>query len=383
MIQSPPATRVALLAALAGAVVCALGAVTQPMAFWPTWTTATVFWVGAAIGCLAIGLLHPLSGGNWGWGMGRELHAGLGVMPVMGLALLVLGLGAPHVYPWAQESAHETLNPNQFRFLAPQYVLLRTVVSWVLWSGMAYWLVRNFFLGAPRGLFMASARLAAFGMIALWLTASFAAIDGIMAITPGWSSSLFGMLQIVGFAGTGMSLLIIMRYAVKRDTLTDPEQTGVTHDLGNLLLAFTMVWSYLAFSQYLIIWSGDLPQEVSWYVDRRTSGWKAVAIALILFHFVAPLALLVSRDVKRHPKRLALVAGLILAMQLVDHVWTILPSFHETGVMSFVYLAASWVTLGGLWWNAVGRLWKRLPEVNLAVAFADDPLEAAQPEKVT
>lgn len=382
MIQSPPATRVPLLAALAGAVVCALGAVTQPDAFWPSWTTATVFWVGGTLGCLAIGLLHPLSGGNWGWGMGRELHAGLGAMPVMGLAILLLVLGAPHVYPWATESAHDVLNPKQLRFLAPQYVLLRTAVSWVIWSGLAWWLVGAFRRAAPRGIFIASARLAAFGMIALWITASFAAIDGIMSITPDWSSSLFGMLQIVGFAGTGMSLLLILRYAVKRDTLTDPEQTGVTHDLGNLLLAFTMVWSYLSFSQYLIIWAADLPQEVQWYYARRTPGWKAVAIALILFHFVAPLALLVSRDVKRHPKRLAMVACLILTMQLVDHLWTILPSFH-TGVMSFVYLAASWVTLGGLWWNAVARLWNRLPEVNLAAAFADDPLEAAQTEKVT
>jgi hypothetical protein len=176
-----------------------------------------------------------------------------------------------------------------------------------------------------------------------------------MSLAPHWFSTMYGVLFIVGWTLSALSFtIVLMARLASEPPMSEAVGPRTVHDLGKLLLTFTMLWAYVNFSQFLIIWSGNVSEETPFYVQRLHGGWGVVAVVLLLFHFVLPFALLLSRPLKRSARALALVAGLMLVMQLVDLYWLIGPDLltqgHGHAVLSLHWMdLAAVLGLGGLW----------------------------------
>jgi hypothetical protein len=182
------------------------------------------------------------------------------------------------------------------------------------------------------------------------LTATFASIDWIMSLDPHWFSTIYGMVFIVGQGLTTLAFMItVALFLGERGPLAAVMTPERIHDLGNLLLAFVMLWAYIAFSQFLIIWSGNLPEEIPWYLHRGRGGWEWIALFLIVFHFAIPFLLLLSRETKRRVRMLLAVAAGLVLIRLVDLFWLVAPSFHHAGVRIHWLDFVAPVALGGIW----------------------------------
>jgi hypothetical protein len=305
-----------------------------PETFLPSYLVAYVFWVGIALGCLGLTMLHHLVGGSWGLIVRRPMEAG--GMTLLPLAVLFapLALGISRLYPWARPAfADDPVQKVKVQYLNPSFFVIRTAVYFGIWIVFALLLRRLSAAQDARGDHAPSRRLEAIsgpGLALLFLAGSFAAIDWMMSLEPHWFSTIYGALVCVSEA---LSTLAMMTAVVIFLSAKKPMDEAVTqdrlHDLGNLMLAFTMLWAYMSFAQYLIIWSGNLPEEIPWYLRRTRGGWQWVALALALFHFFLPFFVLLFRESKRQSRLLIRVAFLVLAMHWLDLVWLIVPASSD------------------------------------------------------
>jgi hypothetical protein len=190
------------------------------------------------------------------------------------------------------------------------------------------------------------------GIVVFILTVTFASFDWVMSLDPEWFSTIFGLLFVAAWTLSAFSFVIVVMVLLRdRGALAGVLQPRHFHDLGKLMLAFVMLWAYFAFSQYLIIWSGNIPEETKWYLYRQRGGWGWVGILLVLLHFALPFLLLLSRDLKRRGRLLARVALMIFAMRFIDLFWIVVPTFAENRGhfrMSWMDIAAP-LGIGGLW----------------------------------
>ena len=359
----------------------------NPSRFYQAYLFGYLFWVGIALGCLSLLMLHHLAGGRWGFVIQRPLEAGVRTLPLMALLFLPLLLGLRDLYVWARPevvAAQEILRHKQ-AYLNAAAFFGRAVAYFAIW------------IGAGTVLTMLSARrdqgaeigpltrrmlvLSGPGLLLYGLTVTFAAVDWVMSLEPLWFSSIFGVVFIVGQSLAGLAFVIVAAVLLSgREPLRDAITPQQFHDLGNLLLAFVMLWAYIAFSQYLIIWSGNLPEEIPWYINRLQGGWGVLAVILIVFHFVVPFLLLLSRSTKRRAKVLVLVAAGILAMRFVDLFWLTAPAFHPKSLgLHWMDLLLP-IGLGGIWLAAF--LWhlKRrplLPQHDPRFAAGAEPVHGA------
>jgi hypothetical protein len=350
----------------AAALISAAGVFLNPTQFYQSYLMAYMWCLGATLGCLALGMVHQLSGGAWGVVIRREIGAATRVIPVLTLLFLPIVFGMRHLYPWtdpAVVAGDEILKHKQL-YLNTPFFLMRAVLYFLVWNGLAFFLNR-WSLAQDESADPTLARrmqgLSAAGLMGYGLTITFASFDWLMSLEPRWYSTIYGVLIIGGQGLTALAFLIAaLVWLARRPPLDRIVGREHFHDLGNLMLAFVMLWAYFSFSQYLIIWSGNLPEEIAWYLHRLQTGWRAVGIALMLFHFAVPFVLLLSRAVKREGGMLVKVAIGILIIRLVDLFWLVAPEFHHDGV------SVSWldvtvpVALGGIWlgcfvWQLRGR----------------------------
>ncbi|MFN7999756.1 MAG: hypothetical protein U0X75_01925, partial [Acidobacteriota bacterium] len=235
---------------------------------------------------------------------------------------------------------------------------LRTAVYFALWLGLAFTL-RKFSRqqdeNADMGAVQRAQNWSGPGFLFYGLAVTFAAIDWIMSLDLEWFSTIFGMLTIAGQGVLSIAFLIwILVILGKREPMAHVYQPKHFHDLGKLQLALVMVWAYFSFSQLLIIWAGNLPEEIPWYLERFKGPWRYIGMALIFLHFLLPFLLLLSRDLKRDARRLKLVAALLIVMRIVDLLWLIVPEFehggqHHTSPAGYVTYVAAVIGLGGIW----------------------------------
>lgn len=344
-------------------VVSLVGLWQRPTAFWAAYLTAVVFWLSVSLGCLGTALLHSLTGGRWGEAVGRELRAGLAPLAVGLLAVVPLAFGASAIYPGAASEGETVLNAHQRTYFTPVMIGGRIALYAVVWGGLSAWLLwahnryREHYASAV------GQRKAALGLLAFWLTVTFASVDGLMSLTPGWASSMFPLMAVVGTGIAGLAFVVVVRgLTLSRDNPTERQRRDM-HDLGNMLQAYNMMWTYLAFSQYLITWSGDIADEVQWYFDRRNPVTNVVAVALFLLHFVVPFLLLLSRDLKRNPRKLAAVAGLLLVMRLLADAWIVLPPTGADAAWGAALVVCNVVVIGAAWLSVFFATRRRLPEL--------------------
>ena len=344
-----------LIAGGVGAAVSLAGLFFDVRQFLQSYLMAYMLCLGVTLGCLALGMVHQLSGGAWGVVIRRPIGAAARVLPVMTLLFLPIAFGMNRLYGWTNADlvAHDEALKHKHLYLNTPFFLVRAAVYFLVWNGLSYflnaWSLEQDRTAEPR-LARRMQRLSGGGLLAYGLTITFASFDWLMSLEPHWFSTIYGVL-IVG--GQGLSALAFLTAALvwlsRRPPLNRIVVPAHFHDLGNLMLAFVMLWAYFSFSQYLIIWSGNLPVEISWYLHRLQTGWRAVGLTLILFHFSAPFVVLLSRRAKREPDLLVKVAIGILIVRLIDLFWLIAPEFHQNGIFVSWLDVVLPLTLGSIW----------------------------------
>jgi len=346
--------RTALLVAGVGAAACLLGLVVDGEQLVRSYLVAYLYWTGASLGSIALLMINHVTGGAWGVAIRRFLEAMIRLLPVMALLFVPIALGLPHLYEWARPDAvaHDSLLQHKHAYLNVPFFLARTAGYFVVWILVERTLVRWSDAQDATTDALPTERLELVsrgGLLVMGLTMSFAAIDWMMSLEPHWSSTIYGVIFMAGSVLTAMALAIVLSALAREGTrLPDAVSPDQFHDLGKLMLAFTMLWAYFNFSQFLIIWSGNLPEEISWYLARTSGGWKALTISLVAVQFVLPFVILLSRRVKRRPAALAVVAGGMLVARFVDMFWMVSPAFHE-GAFAIHWLdLAAFLAVGGL-----------------------------------
>lgn len=317
-----------------GLVVSFAGCLIWPGTFLPSYLVAYVFWVGVALGCLGLTMLHHLVGGSWGLVVRRPMEAGGMTLLPLGVLFLPLALGLWRLYPWARpEFADDPALKIKVQFLNPSFFLIRTALYFAIWIVFALLLKRLSAAQDQRsdhGPSQWLQRISGPGLALLFLAGSFAAIDWMMSLEPHWFSTIYGALVCVSEALSTLAMMIAVVVLLSAEKpMAEAATQDRLHDLGNLMLAFTMLWAYMSFAQYLIIWSGNLPEEIPWYLRRTRGGWQWVALALALFHFFLPFFVLLFRESKRQSRLLIRVAFLVLGMHWLDLVWLIVPASSE------------------------------------------------------
>ncbi len=356
----PRIQRVRLISLIAGGAAIALAAATahlDPAQFFRSYLVAYLYWVSIALGCLGIILLHHLVGGGWGFFIRRLLESATRTLALLAALFVPLLFGLSRLYLWAQPAsvAADPILIKKQSYLNPQFFTIRAAIYFAAWIVLAL-LLNKWSADQDRTADPAfQKRLSAMsgpGMLVYGLTITLAAVDWIISLEPHWFSTVYGLLFIVVQALTAMSFIILVATMLSRDEpLRSVASPGKFHDLGNLLFAFVMLWAYLAFAQFLIIWSGNLQEEIPWYIARTTGGWAAVALLLVLFHFAVPFFALLMRPVKRNPKVLAGVALLLMVMSVVDLFWLVVPAFGQTSPQFHLMDLFAFVGIGGVWFG--------------------------------
>jgi len=340
--------------------VLAVGFALDREQFYRSYLFGWLFWLGIAVGSLGLAMLNQLTGGLWGLVPRRFHEAAARTLPTMAVLFVPVLLGLGSLYVWARPEvvAADEILQSKAPYLNVPFFLARAVVYFAVWSGLAL-LVSRWSSGQDAEADPARAGrlrgVSGVGLVALSGTTTFAAIDWGMSLAPHWFSTMYGVLFIVGWTLSALSFTIVLMAHLSREwPMNEALRPGTVHDLGKLLLAFTMLWAYVNFSQFLIVWSGNVSEETPFYVQRLHGGWGVIAVVLVLFHFALPFALLLSRPLKRNARSLAVVAGLMLVMQLVDLYWLIGPDLltqghgHAPLRVHWMDLAAT-LGIGGLW----------------------------------
>ena len=357
--------RWALRAGGGGLLLAIIGAFFNADHFFRAYLFAYLFWLGISLGSFAWLLIYHMTGGAWGVVLRRVLEANILVTVLMAVLLLPLLVGIPSLYSWAQTAvaAADPVLQHKSPYLNVPFFVVRAVLYFVLWIGLALFLNRwsrqQEAITDPHAREEMDTWLRQFGgpgVVLYGLTMTFAAFDWTMSLEPHWYSSIYGVLLIAGQVVAALAFaIVVLAWLRPRTALATVLTTQHFNDLGNFLVGVTLFWMYIAFSQFLIIWSGNLPEEVVWYLARLEGGWQWVALFVLLFHFVLPFAVLLSGRVKRQPQALVVVAATLLLADLVHLYWLVAPAFHPAA------FALHWldlllpVALGGLW--LYGFLW--------------------------
>ena len=357
---------IALVAIAAGAVVGWIGWTRAPEQFFYSYLVAWLYWAGISIGSISLLLLHNLTGGKWGDLIRPILRTAAAVLPLMALLFLPIVLQPQRIYEWANASAVERdpILQHKQPYLNVEFFQIRAGIYFALWFALLA-LLRWQTRVAPLPDTVADRRfrrLSGQGLALHGLAVTFASIDWVMSLEPHWFSTIFGVIWFGAWGLNALAFAIVVATAVARRTpVLEPYHVDSLHDLGKLLLGFTMLWAYVSFSQYFIIWYGNLPEEVVYYIKRFETPWQWVALAIVLLHFVLPFALLLSREWKRSPAKLGAVALVLLVAEWIAVMWQIAPAV-EHGRPSFVPWLDLGLTaaIGGLWWLAFMLLLPRM-----------------------
>jgi hypothetical protein len=313
-----------------------------------------LYWVHLALGCLAGVLLAHIVAGNWSFTIRRFLEAGTMTLPLLAVFFIPLIFGMGVLYPWTNPEtvAHSELLQHKSGYLNIPFFLGRTVLYFAVWFVLAYflnrWSARQDETDDP-GLQKKLGILSPPGMILYMLTATFAAFDWMMSLEPDWFSSIYGVLFVSGQALMAVAFsVIVLALFRKKQPVAERATIAIFNDLGNFLLGLVAFWAYIAFSQYLIIWSGNLPEEIIWYITRTQGGWQYVALALIIFNFTLPFVVLLARAVKRRVNLLVFIAIFIAVMRYVDLYFLTMPALRPTLWVHWLDFVIP-VAMGGFW----------------------------------
>jgi hypothetical protein len=348
--------RNALVAGGIALLLCIVGAIKSPQIFFPSYLMGYMLVLGLALGSLGLLMLHHLTSGDWGIVIRRPLESATRTLPLLAVLFLPIVFGMKYLYAaWLDpERVHEEpLSNLQQSYLTAHGFYLRAVIYFAIWLGLMFlfnrWSREQDVNQTDRLLRRKFKLLAGPGIILYVFVMTFAAIDWVMSITPHWASTIYGFLFVAGQLISSMSLMIAVLVLLSRTApLAGLIQPRHLHNLANLLFAFLLLWAYFSFSQLLIIWSGNQPEEITFYRSRLYGSWGVVAVVVLIFHFFVPFFVLLSRDVKRKANLLPLVAIYMIVVRLVDLFWLTRPEFTPHAVPSWIDIVVP-IALIGLW----------------------------------
>ncbi len=360
---------------------CVIGAFFRPAQFFHSYLIGYLFVLGTTLGSMGLVMLYHLTSGYWGLIMRRILEAATRVLLLVALFTIPLLFGLPQLYPWTHSSAVNSdalLQAKQFYLTVPFFVI-RQIIYFILWLIIGYYLNRWSSLQDETDdpeVLRKLRFLSGPGIVLYCLSVTFAAVDWIMSLEPHYYSTTFGFRLITGQAVNGLAFGVLLALLLSS---YEPVASLITlkrlRDLGNMMLASIMLWAYIAFTEFLIIWAGNIPAETAWYRHRFWAGWGRLAWVLIIVQFFIPFFMLLQRAVKHRPRILAGVAGLLLFMRLVELFWMVEPSEHPTFLLHWMDILIP-VGLGGLWFTVF--LWQ-IEKKPLMPKF--DPLYVEQPDE--
>jgi hypothetical protein len=365
-----------------GALALAAGFAADRQRFFQSYLLGYLYILGPTLGSLAFFMLHNMTGGGWGFAIKRLLEAAMRTLPALALLFVPIAFGVHSLYEWSHTEVVEQdlILQHKAPYLNVPFFYGRAAFYFAVWIGLGLYLLKQvekydkkLSLKALRKL----KGLSGLGIVLYVLTMTFASFDWAMSLEPHWFSTIYGVHFIVGQGLTTLCLMILVASRLARHEPFDRWiKPSHFHDLGNLTMAFVMLWAYVSFSQFLIIWSGNLPEENPWYLVRLGPGWQVIAVALLLCHFVTPFAILLMRSTKRNPAALARVAGALLVVRVLDYYWQLAPSFEHGHFHPHWLDIAAPVTLGALWLGLFLKNLRGRPLVSLQDAKLLGQLEA-------
>jgi hypothetical protein len=342
---------------LAGAVllaICIAGGLADKTEFFHSYLIAFLFWIGITLGSTALLMVQHLTGGRWALVIRRILEASSRTLPLMAVAALPVLAGMKTLYSWSRPGQTDPLVLAKIGYLNPQFFAARMVFYFAVWFTLTHflnkWSRQEDSGGAGVALWNRIEGFSGIGLVLYGFTVTFAGIDWVMSLEPRWYSTIYGLLFMVGQALTAMAFSIIMLvWLSDKRPLSQVVRPAQFQDLGSFLLTFVMLWAYMEFSQFLIIWGGNLTDEIPWYIRRMEGVWGHIALLLVILSFVFPFFLLLFRHVKRRTRSLFIVALLVLLMRLVDMYWMVLPAFGGGSVHLTWMDVALPLGMGGIW----------------------------------
>jgi len=346
----------ALIVGGLAAIVSVAGAFLDPRQFFHSYLLAFLFWLGITLGSVAVLMLHHLVGGMWGFVIQRVLETSARLLPLMALLVIPILIGLPFLYEWTHSDHVDPALEHKSLYLNTPFFVIRSVIYFAVWILLAYLLTRwsrQVDETGDGGLVARMEKLSGPGLVIYAITMSFAAVDWVMSLEPHWYSTIFGMAFMVGQGLSALAFAVVaVRVLSDRKPLAQIILPKQFHDLGNLLLAFVMLWAYIAFSQFLIIWSGNIPEEAVWYQHRLQGGWQWIALVLITFHFGVPFLLLLQSRAKKRASILSKIAIGLLLFRVVDLFWIVAPALHRESFFIHWLDIVIPVAVGGIWLGA-------------------------------
>ena len=322
------------------------------------WLVATLFFVGLSLGALVVLALHNLTGGRWGEALRAPLVATASALPVTAIAMLLPLAFHGAILQWTSlpPDSLPQVARAKLPYFDPAFLILRALVVLGVWLGVAWW------IAGPRGFARHRGR-SIVALIAIMVTMLIFSTDWMVAADPRFYSTIYAVLELSGEIVGAFALAFVAAWWSGSFVNDAEPEHGVrlSADIANLLLGFVLLWVYLSFMQWLIIWSGNLPEEIGWYLDRGQGGWLALLLAVVALHAVVPIAALIGGAVKNDPRAVAIVAAILVVAHLLDLVWRVAPSFHGgfaelvAGIFSFLVVGAAWS--GVAIWFHEGRPW--------------------------
>lgn len=341
-----------------------------------SWLLGFIFWGGIALGSLGVLMLQYLTGGAWGVVIRRFLEAATRTLPLIILFFVPIALGVAYgkFYEWTHLPPTDHIMEHRGIYMTAWFWIVRSVIYFAMFGGMVYLLNKwsakqdqTDNVEDSRLILERASRFSGPTLVFYALTVTFAVVDWMLMLDAHWFSTIWGLLFVAGWALSCFCFVVAVT-AFMSDKSPMDRVLGKRHyhDLGKLMLALTMVWAYFNFSQFLIIWAGNLPEETGWWLTRMKGGWGYIGVALIAFHFAFPFLVLLQQDFKRRARWLALLAIFILVMRVVDMFYLIGPSNRITGGYEPGAFHISWldfvapIAVGGIWmWYFLGQLAKR------------------------
>jgi hypothetical protein len=390
-LTTPPVAKTisqrSLIVGLVFGVIAVILAFIQPQQFYRAYLLGFMLWLGVALGSMAILMIRHLTGGGWGMVIRRILGAAMRTVSLLAVLFIPVILGIHKLYIWAQpldqiadKHLREHLEDITKTYLTTNGFIGRAIFYFAIWNLLSFlltkWSKETDHPGSPdhTGRFKA---IAGPGLILYGFTISFAAIDWVMSLDPSWISTIFGLVVLIGQVLSAMCFAVVVeRILFNYTPMSEMLKPDFVHDHGKWMLAFTMVWAYFNFSQWLIIWAGNLPSEITFYMTRLHGGWASIGLMLVIFGFAVPFAILLSRPFKRDIRKLVWLAVWMLLIRYVDMFWIIEPNFSKTLSVTLADIVVP-IAIGGFWLSYFFYNLRALPLLPAYDPSAGEVLEPA------
>jgi len=361
-------------------------AVIRPDEFFRAYLLGYMAWLGVTLGSMAILMVRHLTGGGWGMVIRRILGAAMRCLPLMAVLFVPILFGLPKLYVWARpldsiadKHLREHLQDITKTYLNVHGFIIRAAIYLAIWNLLSFFLTKWSREQDKPPVRDHSHRFKAVsgpGLILYAFSIGFAAIDWIMSIDPTWISTIYGLLILIGELLSAMCFAVVIeRILVNYKPMSEMLKPDFVQDHGKWMLTFVMVWAYFAFSQWVIIWAGNLPEEITWYMRRLSDGWGVVGLFLVVFQFAVPFCFLLSRPFKRDIRRLVWLAVWIMLMRYLDLFWIIEPNFSPTFTLTLADVVVP-IAIGGIW---LAYFFRNLNSLPLLPAYDPSAHEVLEP----